>query len=613
MCTYDGAAVGYCNKNPSGTTKTDLASYYYYFGDTITAGSELSNYADWCPTVSHSANRICSGNRTNGDAIVAGTDYTEGLGQDFSSNSKCFASTLAYTGDQSTYTAGTAGCYKFQCLSNSQMQVYAYVSDGIGYYTTTCTTATAGQSQSILGFAGSITCVDPADAAWCGSEQSFPSLTNMSVFSGSENLTPFLIPPFNISTTSYRLNLGKIYTSIGVNPTQTLSAATTMTFTDNSDVETVGDGREQYISGLQPNWNTFSVKIVTNAGQERTYSVGVTVGIGNNATKTIAITLNVQYLSITDWSAFRTEFKQELDQILAFENPITWAPTVAPSKAPTRVPSQAPTVTLSPTIAQYYQNGSYSPSMVHDSFSPSTAPSTFSPSTAPTVAPTVAANHVTLFQITSTTTAAADAPTGSIKVQFTLQYIDQTQPEPFALDATLQNLFNNKDSVMFKGDYRGEYKYLQYAAGTYASSPNVSYCDGGDNNCANEYCNVETGICYNAASDDDGFPEWAMYLIIAVGVMFGGLLLFCVGKKVFEYCSKNCCEPRNQRTVIDEETGEEIILPPRVTFPPIDRAAGKKEAAYMKLDKTTVPIMGAGHFSAAMDDESSDDEFSGQI
>ena len=59
-----------------------------------------------------------------------------------------------------------------------------------------------------------------------------------------------------------------------------------------------------------------------------------------------------------------------------------------------------------------------------------------------------------------------------------------------------------------------------------------------------------------------------MYLIIAVGVMFGGLLLFCVGKKVFEYCSKNCCEPRNQRTVIDEETGEEIILPPRVTFPP---------------------------------------------
>ena len=48
-------------------------------------------------------------------------------------------------------------------------------------------------------------------------------------------------------------------------------------------------------------------------------------------------------------------------------------------------------------------------------------------------------------------------------------------------------------------------------------------------------------------------------------------------------------------------------------FGSIDRAAGKKEAAYMKLDKTTVPIMGAGHFSAAMDDESSDDEFSGQI
>merc|ERR1712166_667564 len=468
-CTYDGAAVGYCNKNPAGTDKTGLAPYYYYFGDTTTAGAEVSSYADWCPTVSHFSSLICSG------------------------NSRCFGSTLGYvTVTQSNPTQDTAGCYKFQCLSTSELQIYVFVTDGIGYYTTTCTTATAGQTLSIPGFVGSITCVDPADAAWCGSEQSFPSLTNMSVVSGTTDLTPFLIPPFNISTTSYRLNLGKIYNSVGVTPTQTLSASSTMTFTDNSDVETVGAGGQQYISGLQPNWNTFSLKIVTNSGQERTYSVGVTVGIGNNATKTIALTLNMVYLSITDWSAFRTEFKQELDQILALETPVTWAPTVAPSKAPTRVPSQSPTVTLSPTIAQYYQNGSYSPSMVKDSLSPSTAPSSYSPSTAPTVAPTVAAHHVTLFEITSTTAATTDAATGSIKVQFTLQYIDQTQPEPFALDATLQNLFNNKDSVMFKGDYRGKYQYLQHAAGAYASTPNATYCDGGDNNCANEYCNVAT-------------------------------------------------------------------------------------------------------------------------
>ena len=45
------------------------------------------------------------------------------------------------------------------------MQIYVFVTDGIGYYTTTCTTATAGQTLSIPGFVGSITCVDPADAA----------------------------------------------------------------------------------------------------------------------------------------------------------------------------------------------------------------------------------------------------------------------------------------------------------------------------------------------------------------------------------------------------------------------------------------------------------------
>ena len=44
------------------------------------------------------------------------------------------------------------------------MQVYVFDSY-LQNYTTTCTTATAGQDLSVLGFDGSITCVDPADAA----------------------------------------------------------------------------------------------------------------------------------------------------------------------------------------------------------------------------------------------------------------------------------------------------------------------------------------------------------------------------------------------------------------------------------------------------------------
>ena len=59
-----------------------------------------------------------------------------------------------------------------------------------------------------------------------------------------------------------------------------------------------------------------------------------------------------------------------------------------------------------------------------------------------------------------------------------------------------------------------------------------------------------------------------MYVIIVVGVLFGGLLLYCIGKQVFEYCSKKCCGPREKQTYIDEETGEEIEIPTRKVFPP---------------------------------------------
>lgn len=56
-----------------------------------------------------------------------------------------------------------------------------------------------------------------------------------------------------------------------------------------------------------------------------------------------------------------------------------------------------------------------------------------------------------------------------------------------------------------------------------------------------------------------------------------------------------------------------VVIACDCVFGSIDRAAGKKEAAYMHLDETAVPISGAGRFSAAMDDESSDDEGAGQI
>jgi len=583
-CTAGGVAVGYCNKGE----QSGLASYYYYFGDTTTAGTAVAMYQDYCPTVVFTSNQICSGSKMDGVAIVGGVDYTTGQGQEYSSNSRCFLSTLRVVDASTNVVAGTAGCYKFQCLSTSQMQMYVFDSAAQNY-TITCTTATSGQALSVLGFDGSITCVDPADAAVCGAEQSFPSLTNMTVVAGTTDLTSYLIPPFDISITSYWLNLGAAYSSLGITPTTTSSSAMTMTFTDSGNGETVGVGGQQYNTGLQPKWNTFSFKLVTASAQERTYSVNVIRGAGRNATKTITLTLNYLYSSITDWPSFRTNFTQELEKILALDSPTTWAPTAAPSKAPTRVPSQSPTITLSPSGAGWDNN----------TYSPSTAPTSPAPSVAPTVAPSVAPGHITLFQITE----------GSIKVQFTIQYIDNTQPEPIALDATLQNLFNNKDSVMFSNDYT----YLRWAV-SLQSNNTVIYCDAA---CANEYCNVETGICSTSGSeDDDGFPEWAFYVIIAVGLVFGGLVIYVCSMS----CLKNCCK-RKQRMMIDEETGEEIPAPPRVTFPPIDREAGRKETqTYMRLDETDLPILqknsaksNTGKFSAAMDDESSDDEVAGQI
>ena len=300
----------------------------------------------------------------------------------------------------------------------------------------------------------------------------------MTVVSGTTDLTSFLIPPFDISITSYRLNIGAAYSSLDFTPTTTSSSAMIMTFTGYDNVETPGVGGQKYNTAIDTIYDTFSFKLVTTSAQERTYSIGVSRGnltSGNNSTRTLAITLNLAYSSITDWPSFRTDITIELEKILALTAP-TFAPTAAPSVAPSTVPSQSPTVTLSPS------GGTYSPSR---------APTSHAPTSAPSVPPTSGPTQLTLYQITE----------GSIKVQFTLSYIDNTQPEPISLDATLQNLYNNKDSVMFK-----DYTYLKHA-NNYESTEIFISCGEA---CTNEYCNAETGICSNAGSDDDELPEWAV-------------------------------------------------------------------------------------------------------
>ena len=251
----------------------------------------------------------------------------------------------------------------------------------------------------------------------------------MTVAAGATDLTPYLTPPFDISITSYRLNIGSVYSSLSITPTTTSSSAMTMTFTDRAGTETVGAGGVTYGTSLIPNYNTFSFKLATTAGQERTYSVAVVRGMGNNNTKTITVTLNLVYSSVTDWTAFRTAITAELMSIMEIQDSST----------------------------------------------------------------------LTVYQFSE----------GSIKVQFTLTYVDDTQPEPYALDATFQSLFNDKNSVMFSSTY----SYLKHAS-DYSSTDTVNYCDGADNTCSAENCNVETGVCSSSGSSDDDFPDWAVSALL---------------------------------------------------------------------------------------------------
>jgi len=298
----------------------------------------------------------------------------------------------------------------------------------------------------------------------------------------------------------------------------------TMTFTDRAGFETIGAGGVAYGTSLIPNYNTFSFKLATTAGQERTYSVAVVRGMGNNSTKTMTVTLNLVYSSVTDWTAFRTAITAELLSIMEIQD--------------------------SSTLAVY--------------------------------------------QISE----------GSIKVQFTLTYIDDTQPEPYALDATFQSLFNDKNSVMFSGTY----SYLKYASG-YSSTDSVNYCDGADNTCSAEYCNVETGVCTSSgSSSDDDFPDWALYVVIGVGCLLIVILLGCVIK-----CIYNCCSS----TAADKPVQQANKKPHKPALT-IDRPAGKKQisdAKHIRLAESPCPDSPVGDgrtgkFAAMMnkDDDSSDDD-----
>jgi leishmanolysin-like peptidase len=445
-CTFNGAAIGGCNKG----TQSGLASYYYHFGDTSTAGNQF--YADYCPTVTYFSNRICT---NTADA----QDADQYMGAEFGSSSRCFSSSLFAT--RYSLQEKTAGCYKYQCLSSSAMQISVYYSQTQSF-TVDCTSATAGNVMQVPNFNGGLTCPNPAEITVCGAETSYTSLSGLTITSGSTDLNNQLVPAFSEFETNYRLNLGSAIESLDLTPTTTSASGVTTEYTVDGVTQAAPASGTTYSTALQ-GYKTLKFKITrtisstsSTVGQSTTreYTIGVSRGTGDSTTKTVKLTLSLDYASVSaDMPLFRTEVTNEVVSVLSLRN----------------------------------------------------------------------SAQVELYTVVE----------GSVVIQFTLLAGSTTDPDPSSIDATLQALFNDKNSALFDST---KYSYLSYAT-VYGSSEDFVPCvdSSGAQTCSAENCNIETGSCINSDGGGDDFPSWAIYVVAGVGALIAAVVIFCLVK---HFC---CC------------------------------------------------------------------------
>lgn len=454
-CTFDGAAEAYCNKG----TQSGLASHYYHFGDTSTAGNLM--YADYCPTVTHYQNRICT------DGSVVQGSQEKAMGAEFGSSSRCFSSSLYST----VYNPQemTAGCYKYQCLSSSAMQISVYYSQTQSF-TVDCTSATAGNVMQVPNFNGGLTCPNPADITVCGAETSYASLSGLRITSGSTDLNNQLVPAFSEFETNYRLNIGSAIDSLDLTPTTTSTSGVTIEYTVDGVTQAAPASGTTYSTPVQPQYNTLKFKMTrtisptsSTVGQSTTreYTIGVTRGTGDSTTKTVRLTLNLDYASVSaDMTSFRTRIANEIVSVLSLQNPA----------------------------------------------------------------------QVELYTVTE----------GSVVVLFTLLAGSTTDPDPYSIEATLQTLVNDKNSVLFD---RAKYSYLSYASTFEASSDFVPCVDSsGAQMCSAENCNIETGSCLAPSESNDGgdseiFPSWAIYAAAGLGALTVCMVIYCLAKHFCRCCA----------------------------------------------------------------------------
>eukprot|EP00658_Telonema_sp_P-2_P019552 TRINITY_DN1771_c0_g3_i1.p1 TRINITY_DN1771_c0_g3~~TRINITY_DN1771_c0_g3_i1.p1 ORF type:complete len:804 (+),score=194.04 TRINITY_DN1771_c0_g3_i1:161-2572(+) len=310
-CTYDGSAKGYCNL---GSNSYAASSEYQYFSSTSSYGA--IDFADYCPFVSYSSNRICS---DVGDGIAEGSTVAA-IGQTYGSASRCFTSSLWDLSYSPVQTKGAA-CYSYECIASDLISTT--IVKGTQNYVLNCYTADRWSTKTVSGMSGTFTCPDPTHMTVCGNEAAFASLSALTVDDvaiGASYLD--LLPDFANYEGTYRVNVGTGVTTVDITPTTTSSSGLTLTV--NGATTTSGSAASYTLaSGL----NTIPI-VVTNSADStktKTYNLKVYKATGDTSNIATTLTLNTAFstatgLGGTDNSVFLAAVKAEIVSLLKVVN-----------------------------------------------------------------------------------------------------------------------------------------------------------------------------------------------------------------------------------------------------------------------------------------------------
>jgi hypothetical protein len=241
LCTADYLYRGVCNLQQYTTA---LPAAYQYFADPTMGGS--TDMYDYCPYV----NGFTNGNCRDTD----NTPSRNFQGVTFSENSRCVESSMWQVVDgYSLRSAPSTACYEMACEQADDKSWLLYVKvqrrDSVlssdGHEWITCTAA--GESHSVSGFEGSMTC--PPPEVLC--QSSTVDIVNATPTSPSAPLPGEEILGGAAGAASAAVNrLGSKYSSVARTKYQTSWAVKILATTRGNEKVTVGDEYAEEIRGV---------------------------------------------------------------------------------------------------------------------------------------------------------------------------------------------------------------------------------------------------------------------------------------------------------------------------------------------------------------------------